>query len=278
MLSYQHAFHAGNHADVLKHVTLIELLRYLAAKPKDLWYIDTHAGAGTYELGQSDVAVTEARTGVERLWNATDAPPMVLNYLQQLARLNPSGRLEHYPGSPRLAADTLRPGDRLWLSELHPAEHARLVATFGDRDRRIRIERRDGLAWLKALLPPAPKRALVMIDPSYEVASDYRSVAAALTDARRRFSTGVYAIWYPILRLRSAREFPRVLETAAGPKWLHARLMVRAPAEGGLYGSGLFIVNPPYVLAESLETTLSWLAQRLAQDSHRSYSIESRSR
>ncbi len=275
MLSYQHAFHAGNHADVLKHVALIELLGYLSAKPKCLWYIDTHAGAGTYELGRSDVAIREAQTGVERLWNVTDAPPMVLNYLQQLARMNPSGKLEHYPGSPRIAADMLRSGDRLWLSELHPADHASLLATFGHRDRRIRTERRDGLAWLKALLPPAPKRALVFIDPSYEVMSDYRNVAAAVSDARRRFSTGVYAIWYPILALRAAQQLPRALEAAAGPKWLHARLVVRDPAQGGLHGSGLFVVNPPYTLAGSFEETLSWLARRLAQDSHASYAIES---
>ncbi len=277
MLSYQHAFHAGNHADVLKHVALIALLRYLTAKPKDLWYIDTHAGAGMYELGKSEVAAREAGTGIQRLWNATDAPPMVLTYLEQLARLNPSGKLELYPGSPWIAADILRAHDRLWFSELHPAEHASLLNTFGDRDRRTRIERRDGLLWLKALLPPTPKRALVMIDPSYDVTSDYRNVAAALADARRRFATGVYAIWYPLLRLRAAREFPQALEAAAGPKWLHARLVVRDAAHGGLFGSGLFVVNPPFTLAESFEPTLSWLAGRLAQDAHGTYSIDSRS-
>lgn len=265
MLSYRHSFHAGNHADVLKHIVLVELLRYLTAKPRELWYIDTHAGAGTYSPGITPAGRKELESGIVRLWQAPDPPPLVKQYLGLVERLNPSGVLARYPGSPWLANEILRPGDRAWLAELHPADHAILVATLGGNDRRVHIENRDGLAWLKALLPPAPKRGLAMIDPSYERAADYPEVARALADARRRFPGGVYAVWYPMLRSRESREFPRRLKRVAGVKWLHVQLSVRDSREQGMYGSGLLVINPPYTLAAVLDATLRWLEAKLAQ-------------
>jgi 23S rRNA (adenine2030-N6)-methyltransferase len=265
MLSYRHAFHAGNHADVLKHIVLVELLRYMTAKPAELWYIDTHAGAGAYDIGTNEVAAREAEGGIARLWGAQDPPDLAAQYLEQVARLNPGGALRRYPGSPCIAAELTRPGDRLWLSELHPADHATLADGFGKAGKRVSVEKADGFARLKALLPPGPKRALVMIDPSYEQAAEYQRVLDALADARRRFATGVYAIWYPVLRLRESVEFSRALEREGGAKWLHARMLVRGPEGGGLFGSGMYIVNPPYTLAHALESTLPWLTDRFAQ-------------
>ena len=174
MLSYRHEFHAGSHADVFKHVVLCELLRYLTEKPKPLWYVDTHAGAGQYELGRRPVSGAEAATGIFRLWGVPDLPPTVQHYLGLVAAANPAGELRRYPGSPWLAAAMLRKDDRLWLSELHPADHATLLEVLGQRDRRACIEQRDGLAWLRALLPPLPRRGLVLIDPSFEVKKEYR--------------------------------------------------------------------------------------------------------
>ena len=182
MLSYRHEFHAGSHADVFKHVVLCELLRYLTEKPKPLWYVDTHAGAGQYELGRRPDSGAEAATGIFRLWGVPDLPPTVQRYLGLVAAANPAGELRRYPGSPLLAAAMLRRDDRLWLSELHPADHATLLEVLGQRDPRARIEQRDGLAWLRALLPPLPRRALVLIDPSFEVKKEYRDVAAAIVE------------------------------------------------------------------------------------------------
>lgn len=272
MLSYRHAFHAGNHADVLKHLVLVELLRYMTAKPADLWYIDTHAGAGAYDIGANEVAVREAESGIARLWGAKDPPVLVAQYLEQVARLNPGGVLQRYPGSPRIAADLTRPGDRLWLSELHPADHTSLLSGFGKAPR-VSVEKADGFSRLRALLPPGPKRALVMIDPSYEQAAEYQRVLDAIAESRHRFASGVYAIWYPVLRLRESVQFPQALEREGGEKWLHVRMLVRGPDAGGLFGSGLFIINPPYTLAPALESTLSWLTGRLAQGPGAAYSV-----
>ncbi len=276
MLSYRHEFHAGSHADVFKHVVLCELLRYLTEKPKPLCYVDTHAGAGQYELGRRPDSGAEAATGIFRLWGVPDLPPTVQRYLGLVAAANPSGELWRYPGSPLLAAAMLRRDDRLWLSELHPADHATLLEVLGQRDPRARIEQRDGLAWLRALLPPLPRRGLVLIDPSFEVKKEYLDVAAAIVDARRRFESGVYAVWYPLLRLRAAAEFPAAFERVAGASWLHARFWVRHPTETGLYGSGMFVVNPPYTLAATLESALPRLVELLAQDSGAGYSVDSR--
>ncbi len=276
MLSYRHEFHAGSHADVFKHVVLCELLRYLTEKPKPLWYVDTHAGAGQYELGRRPVSGAEAATGIFRLWGVPDLPPAVQHYLGLVAAANPAGELRRYPGSPWLAAAMLRKEDRLWLSELHPADHATLLEVLGQRDRRARIEQRDGLAWLRVLLPPVPRRGLVLIDPSFEVKKEYRDVVAAIEDARRRFESGVYAVWYPLLRLRAAAEFPAALERVAGASWLHARFWVCHPTETGLYGSGMFVVNPPYTLAATLGSALPRLVELLAQDAGAGYSVDSR--
>lgn len=272
LLSYRHAFHAGNHADVLKHVTLVLLLDYLTGKPKPLWYIDTHAGAGVYDLERGFATqLAEHVGGIGRLWDVPPPTPALERYVELIRSLNPDGRLRRYPGSPWLAQQLLRADDRLWLFELHAADHAVLAETI--RGRRVRVAREDGLRGLRGLLPPEPRRALALIDPSYEVKSEYRQVCDTLRDALRRFRTGVYAVWYPLIERAEAREFPASLRVLGADRWLHVELQVRR-AGPGMYGSGLFVINPPYTLPDSLEPTLAALARRLGEDEAATYRLE----
>jgi 23S rRNA (adenine2030-N6)-methyltransferase len=280
MLSYRHAFHAGNHADVLKHLTLVEMLRYLTQKPAPLMFIDTHAGAGRYSLVSREAQkLREYQEGIARLWQAQDAPAAVLAYLAAVRELNPSGKLAHYPGSPWLARRFLRPADPLRLFELHGNEARALTQTFAAAGkaagRAIRIVKGDGLALLKSLLPPPERRALTLIDPSYETRHDYSAVVAVLKDALKRFPTGTYALWYPELARLESRQLPERLKHLSAD-WLHASLSVRAPAADGLgmHGSGLVIFNPPWTLADALRQSLPWLAQQLAQDERANWKLE----
>jgi 23S rRNA (adenine2030-N6)-methyltransferase len=267
MLSYRHAFHAGNPADVLKHLVLCEALALLTAKDKPLWYIDTHAGAGLYTPGTGIAAGhAEHAEGIARLWNETSLPPPLERYLALVRAANPDGALRRYPGSPWLASRLLRPGDRLWLHELHPADSGALARLFEDDGSRTRVIAGDGLAGLRALLPPRPRRALVMIDPSWEVKEDYRSVPAALRDALRRFATGVYLLWYPLLDRHEPQALARQLRAIDTTPWLQASLCVRGPRDpqGGMYGSAVFVLNPPWRLREALEQCAQALSRCLA--------------
>lgn len=279
MLSYRHAYHAGNPADVLKHLTLVQIAQYLASKDKPFWIIDTHAGAGSYKL-DSPLATKlgEHHHGIARLWDTPlPLPPAVADYLAHIKRLNPDGKLRHYPGSPWLAAQNLRPEDRLRLFELHSTDARFLEKLFKDKGRQIQVKHEDGLEGLKAVLPPPPRRALVLIDPSFEVKTDYTAIPEALGDALKRFAQGVYMVWYPLLAKPDARRFPDRLKKVAGQtEWLHAVLQThRAPDNGiGMYGSGLFIINPPWKLGESLEETLPWLADQLGTDASAAGLIE----
>ena len=280
MFSYRHAFHAGNHADVLKHLVLIQLLRHLALKDTAFRVIDTHAGAGLYALeGEWASQRQEYRDGIGRLWGRVDAPPAVADYLAMVARFNGDGALRRYPGSPFIALELLRAQDGLCLFEAHPTEGRVLIGNIGaagrDRARRVECRTGDGFAGLKALLPPRSRRGLILIDPSYEDKDDYRRVATALDDGLKRFATGCYAVWYPIVTRREARALPGNLARRAG-RWLRVTLEVRpAPADGlGLYGSGLFIVNPPWTLQAMLAQTLPWLARALVEPGAAGWSLE----
>ena len=174
MLSYRHAFHAGNHADVLKHAVVVQLLRYLGQKDKAYWYIDTHAGAGVYSLKEGYATKTgEFETGIAKLWNRKDLPPMLAEYVDEVSALNADGELRYYPGSPYLAWRLMREQDRMRLFELHSTEIDVLRHNFRDAGRRAMLFSGDGFDGIKPLLPPAPRRALVLVDPSYEDKRDY---------------------------------------------------------------------------------------------------------
>ncbi|MDD5296362.1 MAG: 23S rRNA (adenine(2030)-N(6))-methyltransferase RlmJ [Rhodocyclaceae bacterium] len=277
MLSYRHAFHAGNHADVLKHAVLIALLDYFNQKDKPWWYIDSHSGAGLYDL-RGDYAQKNAEfdTGIGRLWHRADLPPMLENYVALVRDLNPDGNLRFYPGSPWCASRRARHEDRLRLFELHGSDHRLLAENFSGAGRQVKIEAMDGYAGLKSVLPPPTRRALVLIDPSYEVKSDYPRTADALKDSLVRFAGGTYVVWYPLLQKPEARHLPQRLKAVPAASWLNVSLSVQAPARDGfgMHGSGLYIVNPPWTLPKLLEATLPILTQALGQDGGAAYTLE----
>jgi 23S rRNA (adenine2030-N6)-methyltransferase len=277
MLSYRHAFHAGNHADVLKHLVLVQILRHLNQKDKPWWYVDTHAGAGVYDLASDHARKNlEHDSGIGRLWSRSDLPPAVADYVDVVRGLNPDGRLRLYPGSPWIASRLMRAQDRLRLFELHTTDVGLLRRSFAELGRQVRIEAADGYAGLKAVLPPPPRRGLTLIDPAYEVKTDYRQVVAAVEAGLERFATGIYAVWYPMLPRPEAKALPDRLKRLPVPHWLHVGLSVRAPSpEGyGMYGSGLFLVNPPWPLAAALRALLPWLVEVLGQDGTAGFAVE----
>lgn len=287
MLSYRHAFHAGNHADVLKHMVLIQLLKYLNQKDTAYMYIDTHAGAGAYML-DSGYAVKsgEANTGIVRLWDRKDMPAAVAEYVDVVKGMNPDGKLRYYPGSPYCADKLLREQDRIRLFELHPSDGKILEDNFrklaeeqrsGGRGKRVMIQRDDGFTGLKALLPPPSRRGIVLIDPPYEVKDDYRRVKDTLNDALTRFPTGTYAVWYPALQRMESRELPGKLKRLPAKSWLNVTLSISGPAPDGfgLRSSGMYILNPPWTLEPLLREVMPWLAAALGQESGAGFTLES---
>jgi 23S rRNA (adenine2030-N6)-methyltransferase len=270
MLSYRHVFHAGNHADVLKHTVLLAVLAYLNQKEKPYWVIDTHAGAGGYRFDAGRAKThAEYEEGVGRLWDRNDLPPLLADYVAAVRVDNADGQLKRYPGSPLLALRAMRPADRLRLFELHPADVKLLaeavIAVAPDAQKRVAIRQEDGFDSLKALLPPPSRRGLVIIDPAYENKNDYARVLTALKEGLQRFPTGTYLVWYPLLQKNESIQLPGKLKKLA-PEWLNAALTVQAPSpEGiGMHGSGVFLINPPWTLAAALKEILPWLTETLA--------------
>jgi 23S rRNA (adenine2030-N6)-methyltransferase len=280
MLSYRHAFHAGNHADVLKHLILLQIAEYMGEKPAPFWIIDTHAGAGRYALESAHASkLAEYKDGIGRLWEAKGLPPAAKDYVDLVRQLNPDGQLRHYPGSPWLARQMLRDGDRLRLYEMHTTDARLLLECFKSTGREVAITDGDGFIGLKAILPPPPRRALVLIDPSYETKGDYSAVVKALQESLKRFPTGTYALWYPMLSKLESRQLPDKLKRLGASNWLHAALEVKAPAKDGfgMNGSGMFIINPPWTLEKKLHETLPRLTEILAQGPGAKYTLESES-
>jgi 23S rRNA (adenine2030-N6)-methyltransferase len=277
MLSYRHAFHAGNHADVIKHFVLTELLAYYRKKDKPWTYIDTHAGAGCYALETEAANKTgEFAGGFGRLWGRDDLPEPLAAYMEVVRGFNPGGRLLCYPGSPAVAMSFARERDCLQLFELHPEDLQILRQTFSTEQRRVHVRGSDGLAGLDALLPPPSRRAVVLIDPSYEVKSDYPRVAATLAGALRRFATGCFVLWYPLLARYESRQLPKQLAGLGAGSWLDVRFRVSyAPGEGfGMFGSGLYVINPPWVLPERLRLALPWLVGALGMDDGAGFDLD----
>ena len=279
MLSYRHAFHAGNHADVLKHLTVIQVLEYMAQKDKPFWYIDTHAGAGAYALDSAQATKNaEFDTGIGRLWGLKDLPPAVADLVAEVRAMNPDGAMRFYPGSPYLAWRKMREQDRLRLFELHPTEIDILRDNFRDAGRRAMLYAGDGFEGIKALLPPAPRRGVVLIDPSYEDKRDYARTIETLTESLKRFATGTYAVWYPQVQRPESQRFADQLKRVLPTSWLHASLTVRTPSPDGfgLHGSGMFLINPPYTLEPMLKTTLPYLVQHLGVDAGAKFTLEAK--
>jgi 23S rRNA (adenine2030-N6)-methyltransferase len=263
VLSYQHQYHAGNFADVHKHIALVALLRALQAKPAPLCYVDAHAGSGVYDLDSAEARKTgEADAGVCRLWQTGDLPETVNGYVAILRDLNTGSGLRRYPGSPALAAALLRDNDRAILMELHPRELEALRGCFKG-DRRIAIHMRDSYEGLPALLPPPVKRGLVLLDPSYEIKSEYDDIAGLLQKAHRRWGNAVYLLWYPLLPEGRHRHLLKRMHDSGMHKILRSELRF-PPREHGMYGSGLVIVNPPWRFDNELARAGEFLAQRLA--------------
>ena len=291
MFSYRHAFHAGNHADVLKHFIQVQLHQYMNQKDTAYTYVDTHSGAGVYALDSAQsVKSGEFEGGIARLWERDDLPPALADYVALVRAMNPSGRLRYYPGSPYVAEQVARPQDRLRLFELHPADIKLLVENFrkleahkseqGERThargKRLIVDYADGFQGLKALLPPPSRRALVLIDPPYEVKLDYKHVRDALDEALKRFPSGMYAVWYPVLQRMESRQFADRLKRLPAKEWLHVTLSVATPGPDGtgLHSSGMFILNPPYTLEATLRETMPYLVKVLGTDSGATFRIE----
>jgi 23S rRNA (adenine2030-N6)-methyltransferase len=265
-MNYRHGYHAGNFADVLKHTALCELLRLLTAKDKKLFVLDTHAGAGGYDLSGNKARRTgEAETGIVRLAAAPRAgmPAALARYLATVAaydrKFGPAGgKPSRYPGSPRLVRAALRPGDRFIACELHPEEALALKREFAG-DRAVEVRQADGYKALKALLPPVERRGLVLIDPPFEVTDEYERLLRALRQGVRRFATGCYVVWYPI-KDEMADAFVREL-AAFKPLVLELRLDGIAP--GKLAACGLAVINPPWRFEEAMREALPWIAEQL---------------
>ncbi|SFB91466.1 23S rRNA (adenine2030-N6)-methyltransferase [Polaromonas sp. OV174] len=331
MFSYRHAFHAGNHADVLKHTTLIALMKYLTQKDTALTVIDTHAGAGLYRLdGDYTETSGEAQEGIFKLLSASktteaQAPrpssatkkvasattsdakvtppangyawaPALQDYLDLLRGLNPHfaqtgdpAHLKIYPGSPFIEQQFLSGRDKLKLFELHPTDFKSLSGNIEQLGvgRQVAVSREDGFEALKTFLPPPARRAMVLCDPSYEMKSDYGRVAVYMADAVKRFATGTYVVWYPIIPRPEAHDLPRKLKTLAvkaGRSWLNATLTVKSSklttdTEGevvrpGLPASGMFVINPPHTLKAELQAALPQMVALLGQDRNAGFTLD----
>ena len=346
MFSYRHAFHAGNHADVLKHTTLIALCKYLTQKDTALTVIDTHAGAGLYRLdGDYTETSGEAKDGILKLLTAQKAPPAkpervptatkksatsttttpatssprsvnagagtktidtkaafawapaLQDYIDLLRSLNPQfaesgdpAHLKIYPGSPFIEQQFLSGRDKLKLFELHPTDFKSLSGNIEQLGvgRQVAVSRDDGFEALKTFLPPPARRAMVFCDPSYEMKTDYARVSACMTDAVKRFATGTYIVWYPIIPRPEAHDLPRKLKTLAvkaSRSWLNATLTVKSSklttdAEGdvvrpGLPASGMFIINPSHTLKAELQAALPQMVALLGQDRNAAFALDS---
>ncbi|MFZ6756351.1 23S rRNA (adenine(2030)-N(6))-methyltransferase RlmJ [Undibacterium sp. Ji50W] len=292
MLSYRHGFHAGNHADVLKHFVLIQLLEYMGQKDTAYTYIDTHAGAGLYSLDSGYASKNaEFETGIAPLWDRKDLPEAMASYMKLIKDLNPSGKMRYYPGSPYCANTIMREQDRLRLFELHPSEIKILAENFRKLDahaaeqgrrptvrgKRVIISAGDGYESMKALLPPPSRRGLVLIDPPYEVKDDYRRVKVCLEDALKRFPTGTFAVWYPVLQRQESRSLPEKLKRLQANSWLNVTLSISGPSPDGfgLHSSGMFILNPPWTLVATLKEVMPYLVSVLGRDGSASFVLES---
>lgn len=268
MLSYRHAFHAGNNADILKHWVIERVLAYMVQKDKPLHYIDTHAGCGLYDLTTETANKTaEYLHGSARLEVVADAPEAFLPYLKLLETFAP-----FYPGSPSVAARCLRPFDELSLCELHPQDCPELVTHF-KKDRRAKIYQEDGFKKVVALMPPKQKRAFIVIDPSYEIKNDYEKVVAIIKEIHKRFSGAVVALWYPVVDIQRIQKLATGIKKIGAKNTLQIELRTRAQSAGGMAASGMFILNAPWTLTDQANEVMPWLSEILAEDDSAGFQV-----
>lgn len=278
MLSYRHAFHAGNHADVLKHYVLSLVLDYFNQKAVPYWYIDTHAGAGMYALnGEFAQKNVEFETGIARLMDAKNFTHHLSQFIDCVQSFNSENKLNFYPGSPQIAAHYLRAEDKMRLFELHPNDYKLLTENFFQQGRQTKVALQDGFTGIKACLPPPTKRAVVLIDPPYELKEDYQRVVNCIEDSLKRFATGTYLIWYPLLQRPEPAQMLANLKKFHPKNWLSIELNVQSPSENGygMHGSAMFIINPPYVLPDLLNEAMPILTDLLSADDTANYQLTS---
>ena len=264
MLSYRHSFHAGNHADVLKHTVQSLIIESLKEKEKPFLYLDTHAGAGRYQLsGEHAERTGEYLEGIARIRQQDDLPAELEPYIGVVKHFNRSGQLRYYPGSPLIARQLLREQDSLHMTELHPSDFPLLRGEF-QKDERARVARADGYQQLKAKLPPVSRRCLNLFDPPYEIKSDYQAVVAGISEGYKRFATGTYALWYPVVLRQQIKRMVHDLEATGIRKILQIELAVRPDSDQrGMTASGMIVVNPPWKLEAQMNTVLPWLHSKL---------------
>ena len=266
MLAYRHQFHAGNFADVMKHALLVQLLLGLARKDTPFCYVDTHAGIGQYDLEHEwSRKNAEHAQGIARIWHGKDVPESVRPYLDLVAALYEGGQLRHYPGSPEIARRLLRAGDRMVLSELNTTDHAAL-RTHMAKARGVSVVHQDGYRTLTSHLPPPERRGLVLIDSSFDQSEEFARLSNALAYGHGRFSTGVFALWYPLMDPAAMRRFERAIRATGVRKILQMELSVHGESwRESLRGSGLLVVNPPFGFEAAARSALAWLAAAMAQ-------------
>ncbi|MGB5444647.1 MAG: 23S rRNA (adenine(2030)-N(6))-methyltransferase RlmJ [Psychromonas sp.] len=275
MLSYRHSFHAGNFADVLKHTVATSIIDYMLKKEKAFCYLDTHAGCGAYSLNSSEALKTqEFNNGIMPLWGRKDLPAAVARYMEQVVEFNAQSKLQYYPGSPSIAVQMLRDIDRLCLFELHPNEFIKMSENFAG-NRKIQIAKSDGLKGLIANMPPVERRGFILIDPSYEIKSEYQQVVETLIQAVKRFATGTYALWYPVVNRLTINKMEKAL-IASGIKNIQLfELGIRSDSdEIGMTSSGMIVINPPWTLKNEMQESLPFLAEKLGEDGQGFYRVE----
>ncbi|WP_041766672.1 23S rRNA (adenine(2030)-N(6))-methyltransferase RlmJ [Psychromonas ingrahamii] len=275
MLSYRHSFHAGNFADVLKHIVSTSIIDYMLKKEKAFCYLDTHAGCGAYSFQSPEALKTkEFNNGIFPLWGRSDLPVPVARYMEQVVEFNAQSQLKHYPGSPSIAVQMLRDIDRLFLFELHPNEFINMCANFSG-NRQIKMAKSDGLQGLIANMPPKARRGFILIDPSYEIKTEYHQVVETLIQAHKRFATGTYALWYPVVNRMTIDKMEKALK-ASGIKNIQLfELGLQEDSDQmGMTSSGMIVINPPWTLKKEMQASLPFLAKLLGFDNQGFYRIE----
>ena len=275
VLAYRHLFHAGNFADVFKHALVIQLALALGRKDKPFLYLETHAGTGRYDLAHAWATKNkEYLDGIARIFGRTGYPDELRPYVDAVRDQNPDGQLRFYPGSPLLVRRLFRGNDRMALAELNRDDCARLQKEFAG-DRRVQVRNMDGYQALKAFLPPKERRALTLIDSSFDRANEFRRIADALAEAYKRFATGVYAIWYPLMEPTAISGFERRIVNSGVRKLLKLELSVRPGTwKDGMRGCAMLVVNPPYGFDTLASPILHLLWKALSPDGDGRYGVK----